>query len=112
MIARIAYRGPDLQATSTRGDTGLAHARLSIIDLSHEADQPMFDDADELGIVFNGEIYNFQSLRDELVRTHGCRFRTNGDTEVLLHLYRELGAAMLPKLNGMFALRYPRSAQR
>lgn len=83
-------------------DTGLAHARLSIIDLSHGADQPMFDATRELCIVFNGEIYNYKELREELLRTGRHTFRTNGDTEVLLALYREHGTAMLPKLNGMF----------
>lgn len=102
MIARINYRGPDLQDATMVADTGLAHARLSIIDLSHGADQPMFDAARELCIVFNGEIYNYKTLRDELLRTGRHTFRTNGDTEVLLALYREHGTAMLPKLNGMF----------
>ncbi|HRH37311.1 MAG TPA: asparagine synthase (glutamine-hydrolyzing), partial [Flavobacteriales bacterium] len=104
MIARIAYRGPDLQEAVMVGDSGLAHARLSIIDLSHGADQPMFDEARELCIVFNGEIYNYKQLREGLIKTGRHRFTTDGDTEVLLHLYREHGAAMLPMLNGMFAL--------
>lgn len=103
MIARIAYRGPDLQDAVMVADTGLAHARLSIIDLSHGADQPMFDQTRERCIVFNGEIYNYKALREELLRTGRHSFRTQGDTEVLLALYREYGAAMLPKLNGMFA---------
>ncbi|QQR87187.1 MAG: asparagine synthase (glutamine-hydrolyzing) [Flavobacteriales bacterium] len=102
MIARINYRGPDLQDATMVADTGLAHARLSIIDLSHGADQPMFDATRELCIVFNGEIYNYKELREELLRTGRHTFRTNGDTEVLLALYREHGTAMLPKLNGMF----------
>ncbi|MBS1583696.1 MAG: asparagine synthase (glutamine-hydrolyzing) [Bacteroidetes bacterium] len=103
MIACIAYRGPDLQAAVHKQDTALAHARLSIIDLSHGADQPMSDASGELTIVFNGEIYNFQALREALLRTGRYTFRTRSDTEVLLHLYREHGAAMLPMLNGMFA---------
>ena len=103
MIACVAYRGPDLQDAVLINATGLAHARLSIIDLSHGADQPMFDAARELCIVFNGEIYNYKSLREELLRTGQHAFRTQSDTEVLLALYREHGAGMLPKLNGMFA---------
>ncbi len=103
MIARIAYRGPDLQDARMINDTGLAHARLSIIDLSHGADQPMRDDSGRLTIVFNGEIYNFKGLREELLRSGRHVFSTSGDTEVLLHLYREHGSAMLPMLNGMFA---------
>jgi asparagine synthase (glutamine-hydrolysing) len=103
MIGRIAYRGPDRQQAATIGATGLAHARLSIIDLSTAADQPMFDAARELAIVFNGEIYNFRELREELAQSGRHAFRTGSDTEVLLALYREHGRAMLPKLNGMFA---------
>lgn len=102
MIARIAYRGPDHQHAVTIGDTGLAHARLSIIDLSHGADQPMRDEAGDLAIVFNGEIYNYRELRIGLQR-NGAVLRTASDTEVLLHLYRVHGADMLPMLNGMFA---------
>jgi asparagine synthase (glutamine-hydrolysing) len=103
MIARIAYRGPDLQAATQTGDTALAHARLSIIDLSHAADQPMQDASGELRIVFNGEIYNYRALREVLLRSGRYTFRTDGDTEVLLYLYREHGERMLPMLNGMFA---------
>ena len=102
MIARINYRGPDLQATTMLGNTGLAHARLSIIDLSHDADQPMSTPDGRLTIVFNGEIYNFRDLREGLMRT-GHPFRTSSDTEVLLHLYAEHGEGMLPMLNGMWA---------
>lgn len=103
MIARIAYRGPDLQDAVLVNGTALAHARLSIIDLSHGADQPMRDDSGALTIVFNGEIYNYRQLREELHRTGRHSFSTSSDTEVLLHLYREHGSGMLPKLNGMFA---------
>ena len=102
MIGRIAYRGPDLQQAVMIADTALAHARLSIIDLSHGADQPMRDDSGALTIVFNGEIYNHNALREGLAGK-GHVFATRSDTEVLLHLYREHGAAMLPLLNGMFA---------
>lgn len=102
MIARIAYRGPDLQDAVMVRDTGLAHARLSIIDLSHGADQPMKDASGELTIVFNGEIYNYEQLRAPLLQS-GHPLRTASDTEVLLYLYREHGVRMLPMLNGMFA---------
>ncbi len=104
MIARIAYRGPDLQRATMITDTGLAHARLSIIDLSHGADQPMRDASGTLTIVFNGEIYNYKALRDALSKSGKYVFATNSDTEVLLYLYAEHGAAMLRMLNGMFAL--------
>ncbi len=104
MIARLAYRGPDRQDATVIADTGLAHARLSIIDLSHGADQPMRDASGQLTIVFNGEIYNYKALRDVLLRSGKYTFITSSDTEVLLYLYAEHGAAMLPMLNGMFAL--------
>lgn len=101
MIARIAYRGPDLQDARMIGNSALAHARLSIIDLSHGADQPMTDAEGRFTIVFNGEIYNYKHLRDALI-AKGRTFRTASDTEVLLHLYAEHGERMLPMLNGMF----------
>ncbi len=103
MIARIAYRGPDAQGAVMHRSTALANARLSVIDPGHRSDQPMSDGPGELHIVFNGEIYNHNELREDL-RRKGHSFITASDTEVLLHLYREYGAAMLPKLNGMFAI--------
>jgi asparagine synthase (glutamine-hydrolysing) len=103
MIGRIAYRGPDRRDVAESGDTVLAHARLSIIDLSDAAAQPMSDAAGEARVVFNGEIYNFRELRAELEGTGRHRFRTGSDTEVLLAMYREHGRAMLGRLNGMFA---------
>ena len=102
MIASIAYRGPDAQGAVMNGWAALAHARLSVIDPGHRSDQPMSDKRDELRIVFNGEIYNHNELRHELLGK-GHAFNTASDTEVLLHLYREYGPSMLPKLNGMFA---------
>ncbi len=104
MIARIGYRGPDHRATLVHGHTGLAHARLSVIDLSVAAHQPMTDATGDLAIVFNGEIYNYRELRDALRQAGAPAFRTDSDTEVLLALYRAEGSAMLAKLNGMFAL--------
>lgn len=103
MIAQIAYRGPDAQGAVMDRNTALANARLSVIDPGHRSDQPMSDVPGELHIVFNGEIYNHNELREDL-RRKGHAFITASDTEVLLHLYREYGAAMLPKLNGMFAI--------
>ncbi len=103
MIARIAYRGPDAQGVVMNRSTALANARLSVIDPGHRSDQPMSDGPGDLHIVFNGEIYNHNELREEL-HGKGHTFVTASDTEVLLHLYREYGAAMLPKLNGMFAI--------
>lgn len=104
MIGRIAYRGPDRQSTMSHRGVGFAHARLSIIDLSSAADQPMVSRSGDTSIVFNGEIYNFRELRAELTSEFGDEFDTDGDTEVILRLYERYGVDMLRRLNGMFAL--------
>ena len=100
----MALRGPDGAGEwySEDGRTGLAHRRLSIIDLSNRAAQPMLSRDGRLAITFNGEIYNFKTLRRRL-ESKGCEFTTDSDTEVLLHLYREKGEMMLHELRGMFA---------
>lgn len=103
-LATFAYRGPDAERYFSDLDVALGHARLSIIDLDERANQPFFDEKKEIGIVYNGEIYNYKELRAELERTHGIHFRTSSDTEVLVYAYRVWGEAMLPKLRGMFAL--------
>ncbi len=97
-------RGPDAAGTwwSSDGRCALGHRRLSILDLSDRAAQPMVSQDDKLAVVFNGEIYNFPQLRNEL-ESAGVRFRTTSDTEVLLHLYALYGADMLHQLRGMFA---------
>jgi len=99
----MAARGPDASGhwQSSDGHTLLGHRRLSIIDLQAASNQPM-DDGYGHEIVFNGEIYNYRDLRENLI-TKGHSFKTQGDTEVLLALYREYGADMLPMLRGMFA---------
>lgn len=98
------HRGPDDAGTwiAEDGSVGLAHRRLSIIDLSPGGHQPMATADGELQVVFNGEIYNFKELRAELQQC-GHVFRTSSDTEVLLHGYREWGLAILDRLGGMFA---------
>jgi asparagine synthase (glutamine-hydrolysing) len=97
-------RGPDGAGTWWSADhgCGLAHRRLTILDLSDRASQPMTSVEDGLVVVFNGEIYNYPELRSEL-ENHGVRFRTTSDTEALLHLYARHGAAMVHHLRGMFA---------
>ena len=97
-------RGPDGSGAwwSTDQRCGLGHRRLSIIDLFDRASQPMYSDDGQTVIVFNGEIYNFPLLREELM-SEGVRFKTNSDTEVLLHLYVRYGADMVKRLRGMFA---------
>jgi len=97
-------RGPDGAESWWSEDRrcGLAHRRLSIIDLSDRAVQPMISADGSLAIVFNGEIYNYPELRGDLHR-EGATFRTTSDTEVLLHLYPRYGAEMVHRLRGMFA---------
>ena len=99
MIAALAHRGPDGDGIWTAPGVGLGHRRLSIIDLEGSP-QPMSDG--DLTISYNGEIYNFAELRADLIAA-GARFRTRGDTEVLLHGWRAWGPSMLDRLNGMFA---------
>ncbi|SEK61458.1 asparagine synthase (glutamine-hydrolysing) [Sphingomonas palmae] len=101
MADAIAHRGPDGAGVWTVPGVGFAHRRLSIIDLEGSP-QPMATADARLTIVFNGEIYNYRELREELQR-RGHVFTTDGDTEVLLHGYAAWGAAMLQRLNGMFA---------
>lgn len=98
------HRGPDDSGEYVDKDAGigLAHVRLSILDLSQEGHQPMILGDGNLTLVFNGEIYNYRELRREL-EIQGVKFRGNSDTEVLLQLYFSLGDAMLKKLNGIFA---------
>ena len=95
-------RGPDGAGIWISPDrrTGLAHRRLSIIDLTEAGAQPMATDDGRLHVTFNGEIYNYRSLKAEL-ESKGYRFRSNSDTEVLLHLYADRGAEMVHALRGM-----------
>jgi asparagine synthase (glutamine-hydrolysing) len=104
MCEHMRSRGPDGHGTwfSSDNTVAIGHRRLSIIDLSEQASQPMISQDDDLVIAFNGEIYNYQSLRKAL-EAKGCRFRSTSDTEVLLHLYQEKGEAMVDDLRGMFA---------
>lgn len=97
----MAHRGPDEAGEYFSDYVALGHRRLSIIDLA-ASKQPLGNEDNTIVIVFNGEIYNFQSLRRELLGK-GHRFRTDGDTEVLIHAYEEWGMECLQRLNGMFA---------
>lgn len=98
----IYHRGPDAHGEYLDDKVGLCHRRLSILDLSEAGNQPMVSEDGDYVIVFNGEIYNFIELRDEL-RAKGHHFNTGTDTEVLLKLYQEDGDGLLDKINGMFA---------
>jgi asparagine synthase (glutamine-hydrolysing) len=102
MAARMGHRGPDDDGVWSAAPCALAHRRLAVIDLDHRAAQPMRLPDDRLAVIYNGEIYNYAELRAELERA-GCVFRTEGDTEVLLWGWRVWGAAMVPRLRGMFA---------
>jgi len=98
----IYHRGPDAGGEYLDEQVGLAHRRLAIIDLSEAGNQPMLSVDEKLVIAFNGEIYNFLELREELEK-EGFTFKTHTDTEVILALYQKEGEACLEKLNGMFA---------
>jgi asparagine synthase (glutamine-hydrolysing) len=101
MIQRVRHRGPDDCGTHTDKQVGLAHARLSIIDLA-SGGQPMHNEDKSVSIVFNGEIFNYVELRADLLR-RGHRFRTQCDTEVILRLYEESGEECVRHLNGQWA---------
>ena len=101
MIDPLAHRGPDGEGVWTASGVGFGHRRLSIIDVAGSP-QPMASADGAITVTYNGEIYNFAELRAEL-EAGGARFRTAGDTEVLIEGWRAGGVGMLPKLNGMFA---------
>jgi asparagine synthase (glutamine-hydrolysing) len=102
MCEQIVYRGPDDEGLYVADGAGLGMRRLSIIDLSG-GHQPVFNEDRSSWIVYNGEVYNFPELRPEL-ESRGHRFRTHTDTEVIIHLYEEMGSDCVKKLRGMFAL--------
>jgi asparagine synthase (glutamine-hydrolysing) len=102
MTRSIAHRGPDDEGYFVAGPLGLGFRRLSIIDLSG-GHQPMSDQEESVWIVFNGEIYNFPELKREL-QGYGHVFRSNSDTEVIIHGYKQWGDEVLNRLNGMFGL--------
>ncbi|GAB4114331.1 MAG: amidotransferase 1, exosortase A system-associated [Acidobacteriota bacterium] len=101
MTATLHHRGPDGTGLYCRGPVGLGHRRLSIIDLS-TGDQPMSNEDGTVWVVYNGEVYNFRDLRRDLER-RGHHFRTNSDTEVIVHLYEQDGPEGVARLQGMFA---------
>ncbi|MBI2139340.1 asparagine synthase (glutamine-hydrolyzing) [Candidatus Woesearchaeota archaeon] len=102
MTSIIAHRGPDQQGIYHDKYISLGHRRLSIIDLSEKGRQPMTNENQDMFIVFNGEIYNFQELKS-LLEQKGHQFNSSTDTEVILHAYEEWGMNCLNRLNGMFA---------
>ena len=101
MCDALAHRGPDDRGTFVNGPVGLAMTRLKIVDLQ-TGRQPMSNEDGRVTVVFNGEIYNYRELRAELNRK-GHQFRTLSDTEVIVHLYEEMGCDCVRKLRGIFA---------
>lgn len=102
MMDRIKHRGPDAEGEYIDDGIALGHRRLSIIDVSSQGDQPIFNEDGSLVLVFNGEIYNYKSIREKLTEA-GHVFKTNTDTEVLIHGYEEYGEKLLNMLRGMFS---------
>ncbi|MDD6278266.1 MAG: asparagine synthase (glutamine-hydrolyzing) [Oscillospiraceae bacterium] len=102
MMDRIRHRGPDAEGKYIDGETALGHRRLSIIDVSAQGNQPIFNEDKSLVLIFNGEIYNFMEIREKLVAA-GHKFMTNTDSEVLIHGYEEYGTSLLNMLRGMFS---------
>lgn len=101
-MGRLERRGPDSEGLFMHRQAFLGHRRLSILDVSHQSDQPFRSPDGRYALVYNGEIYNFRALRDELT-VKGHTFRTTGDTEVLLHAFLEYGENCLHRFNGFFA---------
>lgn len=111
MTDSLTHRGPDAGGYYGHGLVSLGHRRLSIIDLS-QGQQPLFNEDRTVVVVYNGEIYNFRPLRDELV-ARGHRFATHTDTECIVHAYEEWGTACVERLHGMFAfVLYDQNRQR
>jgi asparagine synthase (glutamine-hydrolysing) len=104
MMARLRHRGPDAEHIFISGAVGLAHTRLSIIDISDAGMQPMLSNDKSVAVIFNGEIYNFHALRKKLLATGKYRFASNSDTEVIVYAYQEYGEECFSLFNGMFAI--------
>lgn len=102
MTRLLAHRGPDAEGVFEDDGIGLGHRRLSIIDLTDTGRQPMSDDSRTVWVSFNGEIYNFRELREELAKL-GHKFNSRSDTEVLVHGYEQWGDSLPERLRGMFA---------
>ena len=102
MLGMIAHRGPDGRGYQIDGDIGLAHARLSIVDLESGA-QPIHNEDKSVWVVLNGEVFNYVELRRSLER-QGHTFYTQSDTEVIVHLYEQYGEGFVTHLNGQFAI--------
>ncbi|MFH1849478.1 MAG: asparagine synthase (glutamine-hydrolyzing) [archaeon] len=102
MVSTLRHRGPDQEGTYTDSGVSLGHRRLSIIDLSEKGRQPMSNEDGDVWITYNGEIYNYKSIRREL-ESKGHKFSSCTDTETIVHAYEEYGPDCVTRLNGMFA---------
>ena len=102
MMNTIVHRGPDSAGKYVDEDAALGFRRLSIIDLSSVGDQPLYNEDRSMVLVFNGEIYNYQDLREEL-KAAGHEFVSNTDSETLIHGYEEWGEKLVDRLRGMYA---------
>ena len=101
MMNTIVHRGPDSAGTFLDDDAALGFRRLSIIDISSTGDQPLYNEDRTKVLVFNGEIYNYQELREKLIEA-GHEFKTHTDSETLLHGYEEWGESLVDRLRGMY----------
>ncbi len=112
MISSMIHGGPDGRGVFSQGIFALGHCRLSLIDLTDEASQPMLDDTNGNVLVYNGEIYNFKELKKQLIKL-GHEFKSHSDTEVILKAYKQWGKESFGKFNGMFAFAlYDKSANK
>ena len=102
MLSKLERRGPDAEGTWIKSQVGFAHRRLSVIDLSEDSNQPMVDEELQLTLVFNGAIYNYPELRKQFIK-EGYKFKSHGDTEVILKAYHKWGNKCPEHLHGMFA---------
>ena len=103
MREAIKHRGPDDSGSYFVSGVGLAHARLSVQDLNIRGRNPLWNEEKRIAIIFNGEIYNFKALKEELRSQHNAVFQTETDTEVILKLYEVFGEKSFERLDGMFA---------
>lgn len=102
MMDRIIHRGPDMGGKFYDDNAALGFRRLSILDLSEAGCQPLYSEDKNLVLVFNGEIYNYLDIKEDLI-AKGYKFNSNTDSEVLIHGYAEYGEKLVDKLRGMFA---------
>ncbi len=103
MTRAVAHRGPDAHGVFSDQNVGIGHRRLAVIDTREIANQPLWNEEKTVGVILNGEIYNFQALRDEL-EARGYRFATRADTETIVYGWEEWGEGVIQRLRGMFAL--------